>query len=301
MIAVVGPTASGKSAVALGIARANNGEIVSVDSMQVYRGLDIGTAKASPAMRGDIKHHLLDIAEPDQDLSVAEFQREGRRVLAKLAAEGKTALICGGSGLHFRSLVDPLEFPPNDPTLRGELEQMEPAHARARLVAMDEQAAAFVDLDNPRRVVRALEVAEITGKTPSQRASTTAAKAVRTYVPEIDFAAIGLDPGDELPERVEQRFDQMLAAGLLDEVAALRPRLGGSAAQAVGYKELLPVVAGEATLAEGRAAAIRATLALAKRQRTFFRRDPRISWISWDSDPRVRLSSALEHLDEVAQ
>lgn len=273
------------------------GEIVSADSMQVYRGMDIGTAKATVAMRHTIAHHMLDLVEPEHDYSVAEFQREGRAILAELAAAHIDAVICGGSGLHFRSLVDPLDFPPNDTNVRQDLERLDPEVARARLVALDTDAATHVDMYNPRRVVRALEVAMITGQTPSQRAQSAAAAAVRAYRPMVDFVAIGLDPGDDLPSRVARRFNQMLADGLVDEVRRLQPRLGRLAAQAVGYKELLPVVAGEQELEDGRAAAIRATMALAKRQRTFFRRDPRIHWISWDPDPQVRLESALEYLD----
>jgi tRNA dimethylallyltransferase len=293
----VGPTASGKSTVALEVAKAFGGHIVSVDSMQVYRGMDIGTAKATATMRQAVTHHLLDLVEPEHDHSVAEYQREGRAVLAELAAADTKTVICGGSGLHFRSLVDPLEFPPNDVVVRQDLERLDPEVARARLVELDADAATHVDMNNPRRVVRALEVAMITGHTPSRRAQTEAAEAVRSYRPVVDFVAIGLDPGDGLPFRVERRFDQMLADGLVDEVRRLQPRLGRMAAQAVGYKELLPVIAGERELEDGRAAAIRATMALAKRQRTFFRRDPRIHWISWDPDPQVRLETALEYLD----
>lgn len=269
--------------------------------MQVYRGLDVGTAKASPAMRAAVPHHMLDVAEPEHDYSVAEFQAEARRVLARLEQRATDAVICGGSGLHFRSVVDPLEFPPNDSALRAELEQLAVDALRERLLEADPDAAEYVDLDNPRRVVRALEIALLTGETPSQRARTDAAEAVRTYQPEIALVAIGVDPGEHLAERVETRFDEMLAAGLLDEVERLRPRLGRLARQAVGYKELLPVVEREQTLAEGREAAIGATRALAKRQRTFFRRDPRIHWIRWDLDPTVRLETAIDYLDGVMQ
>ncbi|MEA2002474.1 MAG: tRNA (adenosine(37)-N6)-dimethylallyltransferase MiaA [Actinomycetota bacterium] len=294
---MVGPTASGKSAVAMDIAGHRGGEIVSVDSMQVYRGMDIGTAKASSIMRHQVPHHLLDVSDPGDDLSVAEFQRMGRSVLADLSVQGKTPIICGGSGLHFRALVDPLDFPPNDAAVRAVLDALTSEEARRRLEDVDPTAADHVDLANPRRVVRALEIERITGLTPSQRAATAAAVAVRSYVPLVEFVAIGLDPGPELADRVEQRFDRMLAAGLLDEVKRIGSRLGRLASQAVGYKELLPVIAGEQDLAAGRAAAIRATMALAKRQRTFFRRDPRIQWITWDPDPTVRLRTVMDYLD----
>ncbi len=279
------------------IATRLGGEIVSVDSMQVYRGLDVGTAKASSTMRRDVPHHLVDLTEPGNDFSVAEFQRAGRGVLAELAVRGKTPVICGGSGLHFRALVDPLEFPPHDPGVRAELDALTADEARNCLESVDPGVAEHVDLANPRRVARALEIHRINGLTPSQRAATAEAAAVRSYEPLIEFVAIGLDPGPELARRVEQRFDRMLAEGLLDEVERMGPRLGRLASQAVGYKELLPVVAGEQELAVGRAAAIRATMALAKRQRTYFRRDPRVQWISWDPDPTVRFRAVMDYLN----
>jgi tRNA dimethylallyltransferase len=265
--------------------------------MQVYRGMDIGTAKATEAMQAQIGHHLLDLVDPADDMSVAEFQKHGRRVLAELGQRSAPAVICGGSGLHFRSLVDPLEFPPNDLALRAEIDAIDPVEARERLVAADPAAAAHVDLANPRRVARALEVLELTGSTPSHRASLPEAAAVRDYRPRVAFVGVGLDPGPELKDGVIQRFDRMIEQGLLNEVRRLRPHLGRLAAQAVGYKELLPVVDGQRSLADGREAAIRATRALAKRQRTFFRRDPRIRWVAWDPDPAVRVKATLDYLD----
>ncbi len=294
---MLGPTASGKSDIAIEIAKRCGGEIVSVDSMQVYRGLDIGTAKATPDMQRHTTHHLLDLVEPEQDMSVAEFQREGRRVLAKLHQRAVTPVICGGSGLHFRSLVDPLEFPPNDPTIRAEIDSLSTAEARVRLLTVDPAAKQHVDLANPRRVARALEIEALTGLSPSQRAATPAAGAVREYRSDLEFVAIGLDPGPDLAGRVERRFDAMLELGLLDEVRSLQPRLGRLAAQAVGYKELAAVVAERQPLAIGRDAALRGTRALAKRQRTFFRRDPRIQWVAWDPDPALRLAAVIDHLD----
>lgn len=296
-IAVLGPTASGKSDVALQIAKHMGGEIVSVDSMQVYRGLDIGTAKATHQMQAEVPHRLIDLVDPADDFSVAQFQRQGHQVLSQLQDQRVRPVICGGSGLHFRSLVDPLEFPPNDPATRAEIDALGNTEARERLIALDPDAAAHIDLANPRRVTRALEVQALTGLSPSQRATTRPATAVRNYESVVDFVAIGLDPGPELAERVEHRFDLMLAHGLESEVRRVQPGLGRLAAQAVGYKELIPVVNGEIDLVAGRDAAIRATRALAKRQRTFFRRDPRIHWVAWDPDPAVRLRAAIEYLD----
>ncbi|MCP4307011.1 MAG: tRNA (adenosine(37)-N6)-dimethylallyltransferase MiaA [bacterium] len=296
-IAVVGPTASGKSDVALQIAKQRGGEVVSVDSMQVYRGLDIGTAKATVEMQSEVPHHLIDLVDPQHDLSVAQFQGAGRQVLVELQQRMVQPVICGGSGLHFRSLVDPLEFPPNDPATRAEIDALSDTEAREWLLVIDPDVAAHTDLANPRRVARALEVYALTGRSPSQRAAGPAAAAVRGYEPLIDFVAIGLDPGPELADRIAHRFDRMLERGLEDELRRVQPGLGRLAAQAVGYKELIPVVNGEVDLATGRDAAIRATRALAKRQRTFFRRDPRVHWVAWDPDPAVRLRAAIEYLD----
>jgi tRNA dimethylallyltransferase len=275
-----------------------DGEIVSVDSMQVYRGMDIGTAKPDVAARRRLPHHLVDIADPEEEFSVARFQAAGRRVLATLAARQTPAVIVGGSGLHYRALVDPLRFGPTDPAMRMDLEAVDLEDLVVELLAADPAAADHVDLANPRRVVRAVEILRLAGETPSERASRPEMDALRSYRPLVAHRVVGVDPGDELEARVTRRFDDMLAAGLLDEVAGMAGRLGRTARQAVGYKELLAVVAGERSLAVARGAAIRATLALAKRQRTFFRRDPRIRWIPWDDDPDVRWMRLRNVLEE---
>ena len=293
---MLGPTASSKSDVALGLAEQTRGEIVSVDSMQVYRGMDIGTAKPDAATRARIPHHLIDIVEPEDEFTAAEFQEAGRSALAGLPADAVT-VIAGGSGLHFRALVDPMTFAPSDPEIRTELESSGPADLAVELLRADPGAGAVVDLANPRRVMRAVEIHRLTGLTPTERAATPEYSRLAAYEPLIPFTAVGFDPGDRLSDRVEERFGAMLERGLLDEVRDLAPRLGRTARQAVGYKELIPVIAGEASADEGREAAIRATLALAKRQRTYFRRDPRIAWIPWHDDPGVRLERALAALE----
>lgn len=297
-IAVVGPTASGKSDLALALARRLGGEIVSVDSMQVYRGMDIGTAKPDATAQAEIRHHMLDLCDPEDEYSVAQFQIRGREVIASLHAAGRTAIIAGGSGLHFRSLVDPLEFPPTDPEIRARLEALPISQVTADLVAADPAAGERVDLDNPRRVVRAMEVLQLTGLTPSERTATAAACAVRAYEADIPFVGVGIDPGPGLQHRAKQRLGGMLEAGLLDEVTQLAPRLGVNAAQAVGYRELLPVVAGDTDLAAASEATLLATLALAKRQRTYFGRDPRIDWLVWDDDPERRQEAAWRKIEE---
>jgi tRNA dimethylallyltransferase len=296
--ALLGPTASGKSEVALAVAAAVGAELVSVDSMQVYRGMDLGTAKPTLGQQARVRHHLLDLADPAAPFSVAEFQRAGREALTDLARRGVPALIVGGSGLHFRALVDPLDFPPHDPEVRREMEALTRSEALAALLSADPSARAVVDLANPRRVARALEVHRLTGLTPSARAASAAAVAVRAYRPLLPVVAVGLDPGQALRRRVEARFDEMLAGGLLEEVRRLAPHLGPTAAQAVGYKELLPVVRGEAALEEGRRRAVAATWALAGRQRTFFRRDPRLRWQEWDDDPARRAAAARTVFEE---
>lgn len=276
------------------LAVALEAHIVGVDSMQVYRGMDIGTAKPTVVDRNSVPHHMIDIADPAEDYTVARFQADGRRVLTELAAASVTAVIAGGSGLHFRALVDPLRFPPTDEALRTELESTEPDALLAELRTADPGAGDHVDLANPRRVLRAVEVLRLTGETPTARAGDEAAVAVAEYRPDVDFVGIGIDPGEPLRSRIAARFDAMLEAGLLDEVAALEPHLGRMARQAVGYKELLPVVAGTSSLAEAREAAIGATAALAKRQRTYFRRDPRIVWLQDSEDDAYRFEKACE-------
>lgn len=279
------------------LARRIGAEIVSVDSMQVYRGMDIGTAKPSSSAQCEIRHHLVDLVEPDVSFSVAEFQAAGRAAMQDAAARQVPVIIVGGSGLHYRSLVDPLEFPPTDDALRARLEARSADARRRELLELDPVAGEHVDLENPRRVLRALEVARLTGEVPSQRADSPKARAVREFEPAVPFVAIGLDPAAKLAARAERRFDAMLDAGLLAEVAGLAPRLGTTARQAVGYKELLPVVEGHRGLAAGRRAAIDATTSLASRQRTFFRKDPRITWLPWHDEVTRRVDAAYELLE----
>jgi tRNA dimethylallyltransferase len=266
--------------------------------MQVYRGMDVGTAKPTVAERQRIVHHLVDIADPEERFTVAEFQASGRDVLADLGDRRVPAMIVGGSGLHFRSLVDPMRFPGHDDAVRERIEAMDHAEARRRLVEADPEAGDIVDLANPRRVARALEILAVSGETPSRRAVGPEAQALRAYEPETPFAAVGIDPGARLIDRVGARLDRMLAAGWVDEVAGLRDRLGPTASQAVGYRELVHVVDGEWSLEHARERILGATTALARRQRTFHRRDPRIRWIEWDDDPDVLAARAVSALEE---
>jgi len=273
-------------------------EIVSVDSMQVYRDMDLGTAKPVAEERERVRHHLIDIADPETVFTVAEFQAAGRSVLADLERRAVPALIAGGSGLHFRSLVDPLEFPPSNSEVRAEIEALDPEAAVQALIREDPEAGAIVDLQNPRRVTRALEIFRLTGRTPSERAASEEAEAVRSYQPLFPLTVLGFDPGERLRERVRRRFGLMLLAGLLEEVRVLAPRLGPTAAKAVGYRELLGVLRGEMALDEAIDAVVDASCALAGRQRTFFRRDPRVRWLEWDDDADARVAVAKKALQE---
>ncbi len=274
------------------VARRHSCEIVSVDSMQVYRGMDIGTAKPTKADRDRVPHHLIDIAEPDEEVTVSEIQRLGR--LAIEASAGPK-IICGGSGLHFRSLVDPMSFAPTDPVLREELNSMELEKLAAELVATDPSAGEHVDLANKRRVVRALEVARLGAGTPSERMRSDESMRLQRFDAEIPFIGFGLDPSDRLGPRVEARTVLMRSAGLVEEVERLAPRFGRTARSAIGYREVLEALE-QGDDIDGAFDAITAnTLKLARRQRTWFRRDPRIRWIPWSEDP-VEMAENIEGL-----
>lgn len=274
------------------LARRHDCEIISVDSMQVYRGMDIGTAKPTKADRTSVLHHLIDIAEPDEEITVAEIQERGRLAID---SSTRSQIICGGSGLHFRSLVDPMSFAPTDVTLREKLEAMEVGELVIELMEVDPQAGDQVDLANKRRVVRALEVARLGAGTPSERARSDEAMRLQRFEAEIPFVGFGLDPGDHLGLRVAERSDRMRNAGLVDEVERLSPRLGRTARSAIGYREVLEALDREPNL-DSAFAAIRAnTLKLARRQRTWFKRDPRIRWIPWSEDP-VEMTEHIEGL-----
>lgn len=290
---MLGPTASGKSEVALQFAEDIGAEIISVDSMQVYRRMDIGTAKPGPADRARVRHHGIDLVEPSDSFSVAEFQQVGREVIETASVP---IVIVGGSGLHFRAVVDPMQFRPHDTAVRAEVEQLTHEEGVTRLLSLDPGAADNIDLSNPRRVTRALEDATLTGETPTSRASSAERRSVTAYEPFLEFKAVALDPGEGLEDRVTRRLDSMVEEGLVDEVGGLADEMGRTARQAVGYKELLPVVAGKIPLSQGVDAARRATLALAKRQRTYFRRDPRLKWLPWINDIDELLRSVREAL-----
>lgn len=256
--------------------------------------MDIGTAKPSADVRRRIPHRMIDIVDPSEDLAAPWFQRIGRNAISAALESHGRVVIAGGSGLHFRSLVDPLSFAPTDPEIKASLGERTFDDLRRDLLEHDPSADAHVDLDNPRRVVRAMEILELTGQTPTERATSPEAEAVRTYQAVLPFTGFGVDAGDQARRRVAIRFDEMLEAGLLDEVAKLAPAMGRNASQAVGYKELLPVATGGASLEDAVEASLGATNALVKRQRTFFGRDPRITWLPWQDDDEHRVDQAVE-------
>ena len=293
VLAVLGPTASGKTDMAVSIAERVGGEVISVDSMQVYRGLDIGAAKPTLTQRRGVAHHMIDVAAPEDEFSVAEFRRQGRAIIESADVP---LVIAGGSGLHFRALVDPMRFAPTDSRVRAELEQLSLRELVAALEEADSDSRLHVDLANRRRVVRAVEILTLTGETPAGRAATAEARGFRSYVPEIRFTAIGVDSGDLLGERAGRRLGEMRASGLVSEVRSLRRGLSRTARRAVGYREVLAFLDGEITEDEAFDRAARSTRKLARRQRTWFRRDPRIRWLRWRHGAAERVELALEAL-----
>ncbi|MDP9241595.1 MAG: tRNA (adenosine(37)-N6)-dimethylallyltransferase MiaA [Actinomycetota bacterium] len=304
LFALVGPTASGKSRIGLLVAERIGAEIVSVDSMLVYRGMDVGTAKPTPEECGRVPHHLLDLAEPQEPFSVAAYQRAGRAALRDIASRSRRALLVGGSGLYFRALVDDLEFPATDPSVRSELEILAraagPERLHSRLAAFDPEAAGRIEPANARRTVRALEVAAVTGRPFSSFAASW------ERYPAERVRVAGIDPGREaLDERIRVRVQRMLRDGFLDEVEDLvRRGLGGwlTSSQAIGYAEMTRHLAGECSLADAVASTERRTRALARRQRAWFRRDPRVRWFGAGPDspdgPDAVLDEIMEYLSD---
>jgi tRNA dimethylallyltransferase len=269
--------------------------------MQVYRGMDIGTAKPSRDILERIPHHMIDVVDPDDDYDVRRFQTDASRILATAATEQRRLVISGGSGLHFRALVDPMTFAPTDPTIRSELETVATEDLRTALSAIDPGAVDVVDMANRRRLVRAIEVHRLTGETPTHRHFSPEAEALRSYEPKVDHMSLGFDAGEKAHDRATVRFGSMVEAGLVGEVTAMSARLGRSASQAVGYKELLPVISGSETLEAGTEAALGATRRLVKRQRTYFRRDPRIRWMPWQDDEEKRIADAVALIEKEAK
>ena len=287
VIAVVGPTAAGKSALSLHLAAELGGEVVNADSMQLYRGMDIGTAKLTVAERRGIAHHVLDIWDVTEPASVAEYQALARAAVDDIAARGRVPLLVGGSGLYVRAVLEEFEFPGTDPALRAGLEAELAAGAPLydRLRTLDPVAAAKILPSNGRRIVRALEVIGMTG-----RPFTASLPEPKPYY---DAVQIAVDRAD-LDERIATRVDLMWAAGLLDEVTALERRglrTGRTAARALGYEQALAQLDGVLTAEQARTETTRATRRFVRRQRSWFRRDPRITWL--DGASPTLLADAL--------
>lgn len=296
-VALLGVTASGKSDVAMAVARRlGDVELLCVDSMTVYREMDIGTAKPSPAARAEVPHHLLDLADPAEEYSVSRFQRAARAAADDVRQRGRRALLVGGTGLYLRAVVDDLQLPGRWPSVAAALEEEADrpggvARLHARLAELDPVAAARTTAANRRRIVRALEVTVGSGRLfSSYGPGLTAYPPTRCTLVGLGFDAEAVD------RRIAERFDAWLEAGLLDEVRALAGRPAGlsrTARQALGYRELLAHLDGGPSLEESVAEAVRRTRAFARRQWAWHRRDPRVRWVAPDEDPVAVVTAAL--------
>jgi tRNA dimethylallyltransferase len=282
VVAVVGPTAAGKSALSLALAHRLDGEVVNADSMQVYRGMDIGTAKLPEGRREDVPHHVLDIWDVTEPASVVAYQSLARSAVDAVYERGRVPLLVGGSGLYVRSVLEQFDFPGTDATLRASLEAelaaVGAADLHARLASLAPEAAVRILPTNGRRIVRALEVVMLTGTFVASLPAPT------PYYPAVHIG-VDRDPA-ELDELIALRVTAMFAAGLVDEVRALEAvglRDGRTACRALGYQQVLRHLAGECTLDEARAETAQATRRFVRRQRTWFRRDPAVVWLDGGS------------------
>jgi tRNA dimethylallyltransferase len=290
VVAVVGPTAAGKSDLAVELALRLGGEVVNADAMQLYRGMDIGTAKPTTVQRRGVVHHLIDVLDVTQTATVAEFQQLARAAVERCRAQAVVPVLVGGSALYVRAVLDRFEFPGTDPAVRERLEDELVAVGapalHARLSMVDAAAAAAILPTNGRRVVRALEVVELTGRP----FSATLPSKVYAYDGVVQ---IGLDvPRNLLDQRIEARVGRMWETGFVDEVRRLEPGLrhGRTAARALGYAQVLAFLAGESSEQEAREHTVRATRRFARRQDSWFRKDPRIGWLPFDAPDLVELA-----------
>jgi tRNA dimethylallyltransferase len=298
ILALVGATASGKTGLSLDLAERLGGEVVNTDAMQVYRGMDVGTAKLPVAERRGVPHHLLDLFEVTEPATVALFQGWAREAIADIRGRGATPVLVGGSALYTRAIVDRFEFPGTDDSLRRELEvELERVGSRAlhqRLADVDPEAAAQILPDNGRRVVRALEVIALTGRPFS------------ASLPRLEYAdpltlQVGVDiDRPTLDARIDRRVDEMFASGFVEEVEALLGRglrEGRTANRAIGYREVVGYLDGDRSLAEATEQTKTATRRFARRQDSWFRKDPRIVWVDHDDPERVaKVLAAIDAL-----
>ncbi len=268
VVSIVGPTASGKTGLGIAIAKAleakgEQAEIVNADAYQMYKGMDIGTAKASPEEQAEVRHHLIDIIEPDDAMSVARFQEIARAKIAELQARGVRPILVGGSGLYARAAIDDISFPGTDPEVRKRLEEREKVEGAGALFdelkTKDPEAAARMDPHNPRRTIRALEVIEVTGRPYS-----ASLPHYRYVIPTVQ---IGLDlPREELDRRIDIRTKQMLENGFVEEVERIRPRLGITAGKALGYQQVVDYLDGLCDLNDTFMSIAQKTKRLARKQ-----------------------------------
>lgn len=301
-LCILGPTASGKSSVAMAIAEERDDvELVSIDSMQVYREMNIGTAKPTPAEQVQVKHHLIDIADPADEFAVPHFQAAWREVELDMRERSKIPVLVGGTGLYLRSVIDDLEIPEQFPEVRAALEQRldDLPGLFDELQRLDPLAASRIDPNNERRVVRALEVCIGSG-----RPFSSFGPGMIEY-PETNFSLLGLRlNGDEMNRRIDARYAEQMADGFLEEVRMLSQRergIGRTARQALGYRELLRHVEADAPLDEVLQDAKFRTHRFARRQMKWFRRDPRIEWIDIDETGRIDHSAAIHRAIELVR
>lgn len=293
IVAIVGPTAAGKTGLSLDLAERLGGEVVNTDAMQVYRGMDVGTAKLPPDQRRGIPHHLLDLLSVREPATVAQFQEWARAAVAELRARRTTPVLVGGSALYTRAILDRFEFPGTDEAVRArweaELAEVGPEALHARLAVVDPEAAARIEPDNARRTVRALEVVELTGRPFS------------ASLPQLEYAdpatvQVGVDiDRTVLDERIALRVAQMYDDGLVAEVERLLDEglaEGRTAGRAIGYQQVVAHLAGELTLDEARERTVIATRQFARRQLAWWRKDPRIVWVPYDAPDRVERAVA---------
>lgn len=294
VVVVIGPTASGKSALAVALSRRLGGEVVNADAVQLFRGMDIGSAKVTDAERGGVPHHLLDVLDVREEANVAVFQRAARMAIDEIRGRGALPVLVGGSSLYIRAVIDPLDFPGTDPEVRARwtrrLSELGAEALHEELRRRDPAAAEQILPSNGRRIVRALEVGELTG---GPFAAT---------MPDFssiydDLLVIGLDvPREVLDDRITRRVEQMWADGLVDEVGRLRRygiEEGLTASRALGYQQVLAHLRGEITEDEARGQTITGTRRFARRQDRMFRKDPRVRWLSYDAPDLVERAVAL--------
>lgn len=306
ILVIVGPTASGKTRMAVELAQRHNGEVISADSMQIYRTMDIGTAKPTKEEMGGIPHHMIDVADPEEDFSVARYVEMAARCVDDVLARGKLPIVAGGTGLYIDSLLSGRTFAPFSPdsAMRGELErELEEKGGQAMLEALaqvDPEAAQRLHPNDHKRIIRALEVYRSTGKTITQHNRETQA-----IPPRYDALTIGLAFQDRqaMWRRIDQRVDEMVAAGLEDEVrrlltSGISPKC--TAMQAIGYKEFTQALSGEMTWQEAADVVKLRSRQYAKRQLTWFGRNPNTRWVRWDDPPEFEQGrrASTEYMEE---